>query len=179
MRKPFSAQQRLDCQTVLEVQLNLHCRDEIIPVLRALQHIHGQPKLRKEILDLVAQDVNDASRHDRGREGLDYWQILVLAAVRLGCNLDYDKLQDLAEQHRALRQIMGVGDWEERGRSSSGGSKGSSCASPRIRRSTPRTSWCSYPTAPWSSTRSRAHGRLGARRPAGSAPRWRPPSIRS
>ena len=113
MRKPFSAQQRLDCQTVLEVQLNLHCRDEIIPVLRALQHIYGQPKLRNEILDLVAQDVNDASRHDRGREGLDYWQILVLAAVRLGCNLDYDKLQDLAEQHRALRQIMGVGDWDK------------------------------------------------------------------
>jgi len=42
---------------------------------------------------------------------MDYWQILVLAAVRLGCNLDYDKLQDLAEQHRALRRIMGIGDW--------------------------------------------------------------------
>ena len=37
----------------------------------------------------------------------------MLAAVRLGCNLDYDKLQDLSEQHRALRQIMGVGDWED------------------------------------------------------------------
>ncbi len=52
-------------------------------------------------------------RHDRGREGLDYWHITVLASVRLGCNLDYDKLQDLAEQHRALRQIMGIGDWQE------------------------------------------------------------------
>ena len=31
----------------------------------------------------------------------------------LGCNLNYDKLQDLAEQHRALRHIMGVGDWDE------------------------------------------------------------------
>jgi hypothetical protein len=30
-----------------------------------------------------------------------------LAAARLGCNLDYDKLQDLAESHRSLRQIMG------------------------------------------------------------------------
>ena len=41
------------------------------------------------------------------------WQILVLAAVRLGCDLDYDKLQDLAEQHRALRQMMGIGDWDD------------------------------------------------------------------
>ena len=86
------------------------------PKLKAtpLQHVYGQRELRDEILDLVAQDVNEHSRNDRGREGLDYWQIVVLAAVRLGCDLDYDKLQDLAEQHRALRQIMGIGDWQEK-----------------------------------------------------------------
>ena len=32
--------------------------------------------------------------------------------MRLGCNLDYDKLQDLAENHRSLRLIMGIGDWQ-------------------------------------------------------------------
>ncbi len=113
MRKPFSSQTRFDCQTIPQVKLNLKCRDEIIPILRGLQHVYSQPQLRDEILALVAQDVNEHSRNDRGREGLDYWHITVLAAARLGCNLDYDKLQDLAEQHRALRQIMGIGDWEE------------------------------------------------------------------
>ena len=33
--------------------------------------------------------------------------------MRTLCNLDYDKLQDLAEQHRALRHTMGIGDWQE------------------------------------------------------------------
>lgn len=113
MRKPFSSQTRFDCQSVLEVQLNLNCRDEIIPVLYGLQHVYSQSQLRDEILDLVAQDVNEQSRNDCGREGLDYWHITVLAAARLGCNLDYDKLQDLAEQHRALRHIMGIGDWQD------------------------------------------------------------------
>jgi IS5 family transposase len=113
MRKPFSSQTRFDCQPVLEVQLNLNCRDEIIPVLYGLQHVYSQSQLRDEILDLVAQDVNEQSRKDCGREGLDYWHITVLAAARLGCNLDYDKLQDLAEQHRALRHIMGIGDWQD------------------------------------------------------------------
>jgi hypothetical protein len=113
MRKPFSSQTRFDCQTVPEVQLNLNCRDEMIPVLYALQHVYRQPQLRNEILGLVARDVNEHSRNDCGREGLDYWHITVLAAARLGCNLDYDKLQDLAEQHRALRQIMGIGDWQD------------------------------------------------------------------
>lgn len=113
MRKSFSIQQRFDSRGVLGVQLNLECRDEIIPILRALQHIYSQPKTRDAILDLIAEDVNQDSRDDVGREGMDYWQILVLAAVRLGCNLDYDKLQDLAEQHRNLRHIMGIGDWCE------------------------------------------------------------------
>jgi len=114
MRKAFSEQGRLDCGGVAQVQLNLNCRDEIIPVLRALQQIYSRPALRDPILDLVAEDVNQESRDDVGREGLDYWQILVLASVRLGCNLDYDKLQNLAEEHRALRQIMGIGDWCDR-----------------------------------------------------------------
>lgn len=113
MRKAFSRQQRLDCRGVLGVQLNVECRDEIIPVLRGLQQIYAQPVLRDEILGLIAQDVNRKSRDDVGREGIDYWEILVLASVRLGCNLDYDKLQDLAEQHRALRHIMGIGDWKD------------------------------------------------------------------
>jgi len=114
MRKAFSEQQRLDCRGVVAVQFNLNCRDEIIPVLRALQQIYSRPELRESILDLVAEDVNRDARDDVGREGMDYWQILVLAAVRLGCNLDYDKLQNLAEEHRALRQIMGIGDWDDR-----------------------------------------------------------------
>jgi IS5 family transposase len=116
MRKAFDRQRRFDSQAVLDVRLNLNCRDEIVPILKALQHIYSQPKLRDDILGAIAEDVNHGSSRKWGRQGMDYWQILVLAAVRLGCNLDYDKLQDLAEQHRALRHIMGIGDWEEEAR---------------------------------------------------------------
>lgn len=112
MRVPFDPQPSLSTTPVLDVELNLQCRDEIIPILRALQHVYGEPELRQEILKLVGQDVNRHSSRKRGRKGMDYWQVVVLAAVRLGCNLDFDKLQDLAEQHRALRQIMGIGTWD-------------------------------------------------------------------
>jgi hypothetical protein len=113
MRKAFDRQMRLDAKPVADVRLNLNCRDEIVSILQALQHIYSQPKLRDDILRAIARDVNHDSSRKRGRQGMDYWQILVLAAVRLGCNLNYDKLQDLAEQHRALRQIMGIGDWDK------------------------------------------------------------------
>jgi transposase, IS5 family len=112
MRFPFNPQPGLSTTPILDVELNFQCRDEIIPILRALQHVYSEPELRQEILKLVGQDVNRHSSRRRGRKGMDYWQVVVLAAVRLGCNLDFDKLQDLAEQHRALRQIMGIGAWD-------------------------------------------------------------------
>jgi hypothetical protein len=113
VRKAFDRQQRMGGETISNVSLNLGCRDEIIPILAALKHIYAQPKLRDEILQAVARDVNRNSSRKRGRKGMDYWPLLVLASVRLGCNFDYDRLQDLAEQHRALRQMMGIGDWDE------------------------------------------------------------------
>src|ERR1700678_2974568 len=105
-------EQRLDCLPINDVRLNLECRDEIIPILRALQHVYGDAGVRRELLALVGKDVNGATSRKHGRRGLNYWEITVLAAARLGCNLDYDKLQDLAENHRSLRQIMGIGEWQ-------------------------------------------------------------------
>jgi hypothetical protein len=105
-------EERLDCPPISGVHLNLDCRDEIIPILRALQHVYEDASLRREILRLVGQDVNHGTSPKRGRRGMNYWEITVLAAARLGCNLDYDKLQDLAENHRSLRQIMGIGTWQ-------------------------------------------------------------------
>jgi IS5 family transposase len=105
--------ERLDCLPIGQVKLNLGCRDEIIPILRALQHVYGNAQLRGELLRRVGNDVNHGTSSKHGRRGLNYWEITVLAAARLGCNLDYDKLQDLAENHRSLRQIMGIGDWQD------------------------------------------------------------------
>ena len=53
-------------------------------MLFALQHIYGQTDRRDEILDLVAQDVNEDSRDDCGRKGLGYWCITVLASGAVG-----------------------------------------------------------------------------------------------
>jgi transposase, IS5 family len=114
VRLRFQEQPRLDCPEVGRIVLNLKCRDEIIPILQALQHVYQDVPSRRQLLDLVGKDVSGSCSRKLGRQGLDYWSITVLAAVRLGCNLDYDKLQDLAEQHRNLRLMMGIGDWEDK-----------------------------------------------------------------
>jgi transposase, IS5 family len=113
MRRAFQTQPTLDCPSPDQVLLNLNCRDEIVPILRGLQHIYRDVNTRGTILALVGKDVNRSSSKKLGRKGLDYWEITVLGAVRLGCNLDYDKLQNLAEEHRTLRLMMGIGSWDD------------------------------------------------------------------
>ncbi len=113
MRQHYDRQARFDSTPIGELMLNYDCRDETIPVLAGLQHVYTCGSLRKKVVGLVAEDVNQDSRRDVGRPGLDDWQIVVLAAVRLGCNYDYDKLQDQSENHRALRTLLGVGEWDD------------------------------------------------------------------
>ena len=113
VRKHYQSQQRFDSSPIGQFELNLECRDEIIPVLVGLQFLYTNTKLRQKVVKLVAADLNEHSRRDIGRPGMDDWHVVVLAAVRLGCNLDYDKLQDQVENHRSLRSIMGIGDWED------------------------------------------------------------------
>src|SRR5947199_2260369 len=80
-------QERLDCLPISAVKLNLNCRDEIIPILRALQHVYGDVQLRQELLSLVGKDINKRTSRKHGRRGMNYWEVTVLAAARLGCNL--------------------------------------------------------------------------------------------
>lgn len=114
VRIAYQSQHRFDSSPIANVGLNFECRDEVIPILVGLQHLYTDSQLRNKVVKLVAADLNEDSRRDVGRPGMDDWQVVVLAAVRLGCNYDYDKLQDQVENHRALRGIMGIGDWQDR-----------------------------------------------------------------
>ncbi|MBI2479296.1 MAG: ISNCY family transposase, partial [Planctomycetia bacterium] len=96
MRIPHHKQLYLGCTAISQVTLNTNCRDRMIPILRGLQHLYSQPKLRQQALDLVEQDVVGDADANRGRPGLTLWQVLVLASVRRGCDCTYDHLQDLA-----------------------------------------------------------------------------------
>jgi hypothetical protein len=44
---------------------------------------------------------------------MELWKILVLGTVRLNCNWDYDKLQEIANNHKTLRQMLGHGTMDD------------------------------------------------------------------
>jgi hypothetical protein len=106
------AQQRIDSVPLLNVHLNPRSRDETVKLIRGLQGVYADEKTRLEILDLIARDVLGGARRDVGRPGMDTWSIFVLLSAREGLRLDYDRLEDLAENHALIRAAMGFGDWE-------------------------------------------------------------------
>jgi hypothetical protein len=50
---------------------------------------------------------------NNGRPGMTQWQILVLGVLRLGLNADYDRIHELANEHKTLRKMLGHSDWAD------------------------------------------------------------------
>jgi len=107
MRKRFEQQMKLGAISIAEVKLPLKSRDELPPILRALQHIYVTPELNEEVFRILEAKVMKGKKKT-GRYGMELWHILVLSVVRLGLDADYDRLDDFANHHKLIRQILGV-----------------------------------------------------------------------
>lgn len=115
MRRSHSHNEcRLDRTPIEQLSLDYECRDEIVCILAGLRNLYLDEGARGRVLNFVARDINKDSDAEKGRRGMDLWQIAVLAGVRLGLDADYDKLQDLATNHCALRIVLGLGEWQGR-----------------------------------------------------------------
>lgn len=113
MRHPFIPQMRIGSIPISEIEFDIYSRHEMVPILMALQHLYVNRKSSvRKICKLIREDIIDHQDEKYGCTGLSYWEILVLASVRLGCDLDYDQLNDLADNHAKLRQIMGLGRFD-------------------------------------------------------------------
>jgi transposase, IS5 family len=109
MRKRFDVNPVLNLTPIEKVRLPLKSRDELPPILAGLQWIFITPEINEQVFDLISKDVL-GGRKNTGRPGMDLWHILVLASVRLGLDIDFDKLEDLANHHKLIRLILGVDD---------------------------------------------------------------------
>ena len=119
MRTVKSPQMQIGQVDIADIDIDVTSRDDIPMILLGLQYIYITEPLRKAVFkileeviptkktdhttDRVAVDAN------KGRPGMDQWCILVLGTLRLGLGADYDRIQELANQHRTLRMMLGHG----------------------------------------------------------------------
>ena len=107
MRKRFEAQYNFTQTPIELLRIPEKSRDELPPVLAALQWIFKTPEVNEQIFKLL-EDKVCGNKKQTGRPGMDLWHILVLGVVRLSLNCDYDRLEYLVHYDALLREIMGL-----------------------------------------------------------------------
>lgn len=110
MRKVFEEQMMLGEVDISKVQFDPRSRDEMPQLLKGLQFIYTTPELRKQVFNLLEAHIGCSNK---GRRGMDLWKILVLGAVRLSSNINYDRLHDLANHHCKIREMLGITAWDQ------------------------------------------------------------------
>ncbi len=106
---------------IADIKLDPKSRDDIPQILRGLQHIFITPELREAVFAILAEVLPERQIEGKavkadpntGRPGMTQWQILVLGVLRLGLNADYDRIHELANEHKTLRKMLGHSDWAD------------------------------------------------------------------
>lgn len=107
MRHRFEQQTTLGIVPVSEAKFPLRSRDELPPVLKALQYIFVTPELNEKIFQLLEKKISSGKKKT-GRTGMDLWHILVLAVVRHTLNTNWDRLEHVANNDLLTRKILGI-----------------------------------------------------------------------
>jgi hypothetical protein len=107
MRQRFEQQMNFRTVAICGVKFPLKSRDELPPVLKALQYIFITPDLNKKVFSLLEGKIVSGKKKT-GRPGMDLWHILVLAVVRHTLSTNWDRLEHLANYDQLVREIMGV-----------------------------------------------------------------------
>jgi hypothetical protein len=106
MREIIKPQLQLGEQAIGAIAIDARSRDDIPRLLRGLQHIYTTPALGEQVFAILSEvlaqrpDGEGPVSPETGRPGMAQWQILVLGTLRLGLNADYDRIAELANQHR-------------------------------------------------------------------------------
>src|SRR6185437_6117224 len=111
MRQTINPQLEFGQVDISQIRFDPKSRDDIPRILRGLQHVYTTPEIRNSIFKLLEEQISPKVSKDNGRPGLELWSILVLGVVRLDLNIDYDRLHELSNSHKTLRQMLGHSDF--------------------------------------------------------------------
>jgi IS5 family transposase len=109
MRKIIDMQMKIGEKAIGDIKFDPRSRDEIPKLLRGLQSIFCDRKVRDLLFEALTKLVPSHIDVKNGRKGMNLWTIFVLGALRLNCNWDYDKLHEIVNNHIQLRQMLGHG----------------------------------------------------------------------
>ena len=97
-----------------DIKLNHKSRDDMLALLSELQYLYTQEALRGRLLALMDEFILLGVNKKVGRPGMAMLSILVMGVVKQGLSCDFDRLYDLANQHKTLRNFLGHTDCDKK-----------------------------------------------------------------
>jgi len=98
---------------ISEINIQTRSRDDIPAILMGLQYIYTNDEAREKVFSTLEKTLDPSVSTEVGRPGMELWKTFVLATLKLGLNCDFDRLQELANQHNTIRQMLGHSSWED------------------------------------------------------------------
>ena len=107
MRKRFEQQLGLGQIPISETKINPKSKNALDELFAALQAIFCNETYNHRVFNILEKYITK-EKQNTGRAGMDLWCIFVLSQVRLCLNASYEVVHNLANNHRTMRQIMGI-----------------------------------------------------------------------
>ena len=113
MRQTRKSQLALGEARIEDIKLDHKSRDDIPAVLLGLQHLYSHEETREKLFSLLEEHILPGTNRNVGRPGMELWRILVMGVLKQGLGCDFDRLHELVNQHRTVREFLGHGAFSQ------------------------------------------------------------------
>ena len=113
MRQTRKSQLALGEARIENIELDYKSRDDIPAVLLGLQHLYSHKQTRDKLFSLLEEHILPGANRNVGRPGMELWRILVMGVLKQGLGCDFDRLHELVNQHRTVREFLGHGAFSQ------------------------------------------------------------------
>ncbi len=107
MRNRFDAQYSIYTLKIEDLKINQKSRYAASKLLIALKELYTNLEYNNQLFSIL-EDAILKGKQKTGRNGMNLWQIFVLAQVRLCLKISYDRLYYMVDNDTALRQLLGI-----------------------------------------------------------------------
>ena len=107
MRNRFVQQFSIGQRLIEDTPVNPKHKDKLEELIAALKAIYCHPEYNQKLFGIMERHLLEG-KMKTGRKGMDLWCIFVLSQVRLCLNVSYEWIYNLANNHLAIRWLMGV-----------------------------------------------------------------------
>ena len=115
MRHVQNPQRELGLPLLQDIPVPKDARDDLPAVLPGFQLLWSDRGFRRAVFRILNKKILPHTDRRQGRPGMDPLSILILGIVKQAKHLDFDSLQELANEHKTLRRFLGhSGIWDER-----------------------------------------------------------------